>query len=439
VATDTEIEGFVKVGFVGDLLLRGVKLPDGRAADVGVANGRLAEREAVSNPRVVDAAGLIALPGLVDLHTHLREPGQEEAETVATGTLAAARGGYTAVFAMPNLDPVTDTPERARHVAELGRRAGHCEVVPVGAITVGERGEQVADLAGMKAACGTVFFSDDGRCVQDAAVMRRAFEAAREIDGVLAQHSQLESLAGPGACCHESRYSAEFGLEPWPAEAESVVVARDVQLARLTGSRLHVCHVSTAETVEVLRWARDRGIRVTAEVTPHHLLLTTPLLAGQDTVYKVNPPLVTDEHTEALRQALAEGVIDCVATDHAPHAAAAKALPFGQAKPGMTGLEQALAVVLETMVFPGRLDWRGLTHRMAVAPARLGGIGSHQGRRVRPGEPANLVVIDPSRRAVVDKDRTASKSRNNPYHGLDLPDPVVLTLWQGQVTYDRLA
>jgi dihydroorotase len=418
-----------------DLLIRGARLVDGTVADLGVKGAHFVEPTDVTSPQVVDADGLIALPGLVDLHTPLREPGQAQAETVRTGTLAAARGGYTAVFARPNLAPVTDTPARARHIADLGRRDGSAEVIPVGAITVGELGTEVADLAGLHAALGLTFFSDDGRCVQDAAVMRRALQTAHTFGGILAQHSQDADLAGPTACCHESAYSAAFGLEPWPAEAESAIVARDVQLAGPAGARLHVCHVSTAETVEVLRWAKSRGVRVTAEVTPHHLLLTTPALRTHDTTYKVNPPLTTDEHVEALRQGLADGTIDAVATDHAPHTTAAKAKPFPEASPGMTGLEQALAVVLETMVLPGRMDWRTLSHRMSVTPARIGGVGDRQGRRVRPGEPAHLVLVDPSRRAVVDRSATASLSRNNPYHGRDLPDPVVLTLYGGRVTH----
>jgi dihydroorotase len=337
---------------------------------------------------------------------------------------------------MPNLDPVTDTPERALHVAALGEGAP-AEVVPVGAITRGEQGVELADLAGLNEKAGVSFFSDDGRCVQDARVMRRAFEAVRPFDGILAQHAQDADLAGPTACCHESRFSLEFGLEPWPAEAESVIVARDVQSARKFGARLHVCHVSTAETVEVLRWAKGLFARVTAEATPHHLLLTAAELKDRDTVYKVNPPLTTDEHVEAIRQALADGTIEVVGTDHAPHTPEAKGRPFPEASPGMTGLEQALGVVLETMVLPGRMDWRTLSYRMSVTPARIGGIGDRQGRPLRVGEPANLVLVDPARRAVVDREATASLARNNPYHGRDLPDPVVLTLWRGKVTARR--
>jgi dihydroorotase len=421
-----------------DVLLRGVTLPDGRTADLAVRGSRLVEpAEAAPGARRIDAAGLLALPGLVDLHTHLRQPGGEAAETVRSGTLAAARGGYTAVFAMANTDPVTDTADAARRVAELGRRDGSAEVVPIGAITRGLAGADLADLADL-AAAGVTVFSDDGRAVMDVRLMRAAGRAVAAFGGVLAQHSQDDRLAGPRACCHESAWSDRLGLPPWPAVAESVIVARDVQLAQDTGCRLHVCHVSTAEAVEVIRWAKARGIRVTAEVTPHHLLLGTVETASLDTVYKVNPPLRTDEHIEAVRAALAAGVIDAVATDHAPHTAAAKDHPFPEARPGMIGLEQALAAVMETMVLPGRMGWAAVANRLSAAPARIGGVASRQGRPLRPGEPANLVLVDPSRRAVVDRDASCSSSRNNPYHGRDLPDPVLLTLWRGRPTYDAL-
>jgi len=417
------------------LLIRGVRLADDRICDLAISDGRIVEPADVIRPRVFDAAGLIALPGLVDLHTHLRQPGREDAETIRSGTRAAARGGYTAVFAMPNTDPVTDTVDRAAAVAEWGRRDGATEVIPVGAITRGQRGQELADLAGMHERCGVTFFSDDGHCVQNAQIMRRAFEAVAPFHGVLAQHSQDSDLAGPTACCHESDWSRRLDLEPWPAQAESVIIARDVQLAELTGARLHVCHVSAAESVDVIRWAKARGVDLTAEVTPHHLLLGTARLESLDTTFKVNPPLRTSEHTEALRDGLADGTIDVVATDHAPHAPADKNQPFPLARPGMLGLEQALGVVLATMVETGRLDWRRVTYRMSVAPARIGGIGERQGRRVCVGAPANLVLLDPSRRTRVDASQSRSQSRNNPYDGLDLPDPVRLTLWRGNVTY----
>jgi dihydroorotase len=406
-----------------DLLLR-----EGRFADPATA-GRDAER--------VDADGLVALPGLVDLHTHLREPGREDAETVATGTAAAARGGFTAVLAMANTNPVTDTAEAAAHVAELGRREGHAQVVPVGAVSKALAGQELAELGLMaRSPAGVRVFSDDGHCVSDARLMRRALEYVRAFDGVIAQHAQDPRLAGPDACCHEGELSGRLGLPGWPAVAESTVVARDVQLAELTRSRLHVCHVSTAETVDVLRWAKARGIDVTAEVAPHHLLLTTDTVAGYDPTYKVNPPLRPDEHVAVLRDALSDGTIDAVATDHAPHARHDKEHAFAEAAFGMVGLETALAVVIETLVLPGRIGWREVAERMSVVPAHIARL-SGQGLPLAPGEPANLTLVDPSARRVVDRDASASLSRNNPWHGRDLPDPVVATFWEGRATFRR--
>ncbi|GAA2099422.1 dihydroorotase [Microlunatus panaciterrae] len=406
-----------------DLLIR-----DGVLADPATA-GAAVER--------VDADGLVALPGLVDLHTHLREPGREDAETVESGTAAAARGGFTAVLAMANTVPVTDTAEAAQYVAALGDRAGHAQVVPVGAVSKGLAGQELAELGLMaRSSAGVRFFSDDGHCVDDSRLMRRALEYIRAFDGVIAQHAQDPQLAGVDACCHEGEISGRLGLAGWPSVAESTIVARDVQLAELTRSRLHVCHVSTAETVEVLRWAKGRGIQVTAEVTPHHLLLTTDEVIGYDPTFKVNPPLRPQEHVVVLREALADGTIDAVATDHAPHARHDKEHAFGDAAFGMVGLETALAVVMDTMVETGRLTWSGVADRLSVTPARIARLGG-QGRPLTVGEPANLCLVDPTARAVVDRDRSASLSRNNPWHGRDLPDPIQLTVWRGAITYRR--
>ena len=419
------------------LVITGATLADGSALDFAVVDGRIAAAsDAPSDAERVDAAGLVALPGLVDLHTHLREPGKEDAETVASGTRAAARGGYTAVFAMPNLTPATDTAEAAQYVAELGRRDGHCEVVPIGAVTKGRDGVELAEL-GLMAEHGVRVFSDDGACVHDSLIMRRALTYLKPYDGVVAQHAQDPRLAGPSACCHESEVSGRLGLPAWPSVAESVIIARDVQLAEFTGGRYHACHISTAESVDVIRWAKKRGkADITAEVTPHHLLLDTPHVESFDTTYKVNPPLRTNEHIEALREALVDGTIDIVGTDHAPHTQEDKDHPFDVASPGMLGLEEALAVVMELFVSTGRMDWASVVDRMSTAPARIGRL-PHQGRPVAVGEPANLVLVDPSRRATVDRSRSASKSRNNPYHGLDLPDPVQMTVWAGKVTFRR--
>ena len=419
------------------LLITGATLPDGRRGDLYVAGGRLLDpADAPATVERLDADGLVVLPGLVDLHTHLREPGREDAETVASGTRAAARGGFTAVFAMANTTPVTDTGEAAEHVLALGRREGSAAVVPIGAITKGLAGVELAELGSMNTRAGVTVFSDDGMCVMNAGLTRRALEYVSAFGGVIAQHAQDSSLAGASACCHESEYSGRLGLPGWPSVAESVIVARDVQLAQATGSRLHICHVSTAESVEVIRWAKAKGIRVTAEVTPHHLSLTTREVESYDPTYKVNPPLRTDEHVAAVREALADGTIDIVATDHAPHAAHDKDdHAFGDARPGMLGLEQALAVVMDTML--DRLGWQGVADRMAIAPARIGGVSDSQGRPLELGEPATLVLVDPSARAVVDRAASASLARNNPYHGRDLPDPVVATVWGGRVTYRR--
>ncbi|AQX15093.1 dihydroorotase [Tessaracoccus lapidicaptus] len=417
-------------------VLSGVSLPDGATTDLHVADGHLVD-EAPSGAERVDCSGLLALPGLVDVHTHLREPGREDAETVASGARAAARGGFTAVLAMANTQPVTDTAEKAEHIHDLGLAAGVVDVQVIGAITKGLRGEELAELGLMhRSRAGVTMFSDDGMCVQDASLMRKALEWVRPFDGVIAQHSQEATLAGPGACCHEGELSGRLGLGGWPPVAESVIIARDVMLAEATGSRLHVCHITTAEGVEVVRWAKARGINVTAEVTPHHLLLGTEELVDYDTVYKVNPPLRTSEHIEALRAALADGTIDAVATDHAPHAPQDKDHAFVDARPGMLGLEQALSVVIETMVKPGRLDWAGVADRMSHTPARIARLAGH-GRPLAVGEPANLVLVDPERMGTVDRDASASLSRNNPYHGRLLPDPVVATYLRGRETYRR--
>lgn len=416
----------------------GATLPDGRHRDLYVVDGRLTD-EPAPGATELDADGLVVLPGLVDLHTHLREPGQREAETIVTGTAAAARGGYTATFAMANTSPVTDNGERVRAVRALASdpsRPATTEVVPIGAVTHGLQGTELADLDSMLGA-GVRVFSDDGYSVPTAGLVRAAMEKLLPFDAVLAEHCQDPTLAGSSACCHEGEVSRELGLHGWPTIAESVIIARDVQIAGYLGARLHLCHVSTAEGVEVLRWAKARGARVTAEVMPHHLLLSVDDLhrsfldgsgvdGSGDTTYKVNPPLRSADDVEAVRQALADGTIDAVATDHAPHKAADKALPFPQAKPGMIAIEQALSVVIETMVETGRMTWAQVADRMSHAPARIGSL---------PEQPASFVLVDPARRTVVDRDRSLSLGRNNPYHGRSLPDPVVATFWRGRRTF----
>jgi dihydroorotase len=408
-----------------DLLLR-----DGVIAEIGAPGGGTRSSGGTNE---VDAAGLVALPGLVDLHTHLREPGREDAETVQTGTRAAALGGYTAVFAMANTDPVADTAGVVEQVWRLGREAGLADVQPVGAVTVGLAGERLAELGAMADSAARVrVFSDDGACVADPALMRRALEYVKAFGGVIAQHAEEPRLT-EGAQLNEGVRSAQLGLVGWPAAAEEAIIARDALLAGHVGSRLHVCHVSTAGSVEILRWAKARGVRVTAEVTPHHLLLTDDLAVGYDPVYKVNPPLRTAEDVAALRQGLADGTIDCVATDHAPHAAEDKETEWGAARPGMLGLETALSVVVEAMLLTGALDWRGIADRMSVAPARIGGLPERRhGAAIEVGAPANLVLVDPAASWRVNPGELASRSRNTPYAGRELPARVIATFLRGE-------
>ncbi|MGY1807793.1 dihydroorotase [Blastococcus sp. SYSU D00669] len=417
-------------------LIKGARLYGEDPVDLVLKDGAITSIGAglsVSNAEVVDADGLVALPGLVDLHTHLREPGREDTETVQTGSRAAALGGFTAVHAMANTDPVADTAGVVEQVWRLGQQAGLVDVVPVGAVTVGLAGERLAELGAMADSAARVrVFSDDGRCVADPALMRRALEYVKAFDGVVAQHAEEPRLT-VGAQMNEGDRSARLGLGGWPAAAEEAVIARDVLLAGHVGARLHVCHVSTAGSVEILRWAKGRGVQVTAEVTPHHLLLTDECVEGYDPVFKVNPPLRTDEDVEALRAALADGTIDAVATDHAPHAVEDKECEWALARPGMLGLEQALGVVVRTMVETGLLDWRGVADRMSVRPAAIGRLTGH-GRPLAPGEPANLLLLDPTHRATVDPAALASRSRNSPYAGRELPGRVVATFLRGTAT-----
>jgi dihydroorotase len=422
---------------MASLLVKGADLAGAGAADLLVEDGVVTEVGSIRpgrNVDVLDADGLVALPGLVDLHTHLREPGREDAETIESGSAAAAVGGYTAVLAMANTSPVTDTAEAAERILDLGRAAGLVDVQPVGAVTKGLEGQELAELGLMhRSRARVTVFSDDGRCVHDARVMRRALEYVRAFGGVVSQHAQDPHLAGPQACAHEGELSGRLGLPGWPGVAEESVVARDVMLARHTGSRVHVAHVSTAATVEVVRWAKAQGIDVTAEVTPHHLALTTDLLTGYDPVYKVNPPLRPQEDVDALREALADGTIDAVATDHAPHARHDKEHAFVDAAFGMLGLESALSVVSDVMVASGRLDWAGVARVMSLNPARIAGLAGH-GRPLEVGAPANLTLVDPTAVVTVDRGASLSLSRNNPWHGRTLRGAVHATLLRGHVT-----
>ena len=418
------------------LVITGALLLGEGATDLYVDDDGILVDSAPAGAETLDADGLVALPGLVDLHTHLREPGREDAETILTGSQAAALGGYTAVLAMANTSPVTDTAEAALRVWELGREAGLVHVQPVGAVTRGLGGEELAELGLMARSRAQVrVFSDDGKCVHNARVMRRALEYVRAFGGVVSQHSQDPSLAGPSACCHEGEISGRLGLPGWPGIAEEVIVARDVMLARHTGSRVHVAHVSTAGSVEIIRWAKAQARQdghwdVTAEVTPHHLLLTTDLLTGYDPTFKVNPPLRPDEDVRALRAALADGTIDAVATDHAPHARHDKEHAFVEAAFGMMGLETALSVVRTVM---DDFTWADIARVMSTNPARIAGLSSH-GQALAAGAPAHVVLIDPDARVTVDRDASASLSRNNPWHGRTLTGRVVHTVYAGRVT-----
>lgn len=412
------------------LVIKGASIMGTGVQDLYVEDGVLVD-SAPAGAREIDAEGLVALPGLVDLHTHLREPGREDAETILSGSRAAAVGGFTAVLAMANTNPVTDTAEAAERILDLGRVAGLVDVQPVGAVTRGLAGEELAELGLMARSRARVkVFSDDGRCVHDARVMRRALEYIRPFDGVISQHSQEPTLAGPRACCDEGELSGRLGLPGWPGVAEEIIVARDVMLARYTGSRVHVAHVSTAGSVEVIRWAKAQGIRVTAEVTPHHLLLTSDLLGGYDPVYKVNPPLRTGEDIAALREALTDGTIDAVATDHAPHARHDKEHAFVDAAFGMLGLETALAVVRTALP---DLSWTDVARVMSQAPARIAGLDGHGGT-LSVGEPAHVTLVDPSASVLVDRDASVSLSRNNPWHERTLTSRVVHTVFGGRPT-----
>ncbi|NNC10586.1 dihydroorotase [Planctomonas sp. JC2975] len=416
--------------------IEGATLADGVRTDILVADGVLTvgaeAADAADGATRIDASGLIALPGLVDLHTHLREPGFEQSETVLTGTRAAAAGGFTTVFAMANTSPVADTAGVVEQELSLGRSAGYATVQPIGAVTVGLAGERLAELGAMAASRARVrVFSDDGMCVFDPLLMRRALEYVKAFDGVIAQHAQEPRLTA-GAQMNEGALSGTLGLAGWPAVAEESIIARDVLLAEHVGSRLHVCHVSTAGSVDIIRWAKARGIDVTAEATPHHLLLTEDLVAGYDSRYKVNPPLRRAEDVQALREALADGTIDIVATDHAPHPIEAKDCEWDAAANGMVGLESALSVVHKAMVETGLMEWTDVARVMSETPARIGRV--NRGTSVGTGNRADLALYDPADGGVFDLDRLAGKGVNSPYLGRELPGRVRWTFHDGTAT-----
>lgn len=418
-------------------LLKNATQPDGRVCDVLIENGLIqavAPSVQSSDATVFDATSMIVMSGLVDLHTHLREPGKEDSETVLSGSRAGVKGGYVALSAMANTSPVADTAGVVEQVYRLGKSAGLLDVFPIGAVTQGIEGKVLAEIGAMADSVARVrVFSDDGNCVSDPLVMRRALEYVKKFGGVIAQHAQEPALTS-GSQMNEGIVSATLGLKGWPAVAEEAIIARDVLLAEHVGSRLHICHLTTAGGVEIIRWAKARGIDVTAEVTPHHLLLTDESAKSYDPIFKVNPPLRTEKDVMALRHGLADGTIDIVATDHAPHPGESKECEWQEAAFGMLGLEHALSIVAATMVESGLMDWAGVQDRMSIAPARIGGYIDH-GREVTVGAPAHLTVINPNAAYRVDRDQLQSKSRNTPFHGMEFSARVVATFFNGRAVY----
>jgi dihydroorotase len=415
--------------------ITGATLDDGTKKNIFISAGKISgfENPANSGAQIIDASGKIILPGLVDLHTHLREPGKEDSETVLSASRAGAKGGFTALSAMPNTSPVADTAGVVEQVFRLGIEAGLCDVFPIGAVTKNLDGKELSEIGAMAdSAAGVRVFSDDGHCVSNPAVMRRALEYVKKFNGVIAQHAQDPDMT-INAQMNEGIVSSVLGLKGWPAVAEEAIIARDVLLTDHVQSRLHICHVTTAGGVEIIRWAKARGINVTAEVTPHHLLLTDELASSYDPIYKVNPPLRTAKDVHALREALAEGVIDIVATDHAPHPAESKECEWQEAAFGMLGLETALSIIALTMVDTNLMDWKGVAQRFSRTPARIAGY-SNQGGELRTGEMANLTVIDPGASWKVDRDLVASRSRNTPFHGMELPGVITETFFKGVPT-----
>jgi len=419
-------------------LLSGLTLPDGTSSDIQIANGVITavgkSLSKLSADQVIDFKGSVILPGLVDLHTHLREPGKEDAETVLSGSMAAAKGGFVAISAMANTSPVADTAGVVEQVYALGQNAGFADVFPIGAVTQGLNGQTLSEIGAMADSNARVrVFSDDGNCVHDPLVMRRALEYVKKFNGVIAQHAQEPTLT-IGSQMNEGVNSSRLGLKGWPAVAEEAIIARDVLLADHVQSRLHICHLTTAGGVDIIRWAKARGINVTAEVTPHHLLLTDDYANSYDPIFKVNPPLRTQRDVEALREGLADGTIDIVATDHAPHPAEAKECEWQEAAFGMLGLESALSIVNQTMVQTGLLNWEGVADRMSRAPSRIAGYENHGGK-IEVGALAHLTVINPTQTYRVDRDLVASRSRNTPFHGMELSGVIQGTFFRGIPTY----
>ena len=410
------------------------KLANGNLVNVEISNGVITKVDKATAGNVtdgIDAKSKLLIPGLVDLHTHLREPGREDAETVLTGSRSAVAGGYTAISAMANTNPVADNAGVVEQIYRLGKSAGLVDVNPIGAVTRGLLGEQLAEMGAMADSIAKVrIFSDDGKCVFDPLIMRRALEYVKTFNGIIAQHAQEPRLT-VNAQMNEGIISARIGLPGWPAIAEEAIIARDILLAEHVQSRLHICHVTTAGGVELIRWAKQRGIQVTAEVTPHHLLLTDELVENYDPIYKVNPPLRTQKDVQALREGLAEGVIDIVATDHAPHPSEDKDCEFQAGAFGMVGLETALSVVVKTMIETKLMTWPDLIDRMSVAPARIAGY-ANQGNEIAVGKSANLILIDVEKNWRVDRDKLKSKSKNTPFNGMEMPSVITDVFHNGE-------
>ena len=419
---------------MSNYLIKNAQLADGTTVDIEIKNQKIVQvgSDLASDAEVIDATGLIAVSGLVDLHTHLREPGFEGSETILTGSRAAAKGGFTAVHAMANTAPVADNAAVVEQVYALGKKAGYVQVQPIGAVTVNLEGSQLSDMGKMnKSSAQVTVFSDDGKCVSDSLVMRRALEYVKSFSGVIAQHAQDPSLT-VNAQMNEGELSLRLGLTGWPQVAEQAIIARDVLLAEEVDSRLHACHVSTAGSVDIIRWAKARGIKVTAEVTPHHLLLTEELASDYNPIFKVNPPLRTAKDVQALREAVADGTIDIIATDHAPHPNDSKDCEWGEAAFGMLGLETAAAIAKTTLIDTGLIDWVRFQEILSTNPAKIGSL-SDQGQAIEAGSFANLVLIDPNAKQTIVSDGQ-SKSTNNPYVGMELSGVVKHTFYKGALT-----
>ena len=418
------------------IVLKQVSILGAPAVDIEIQDGLITSIGSASDSggQVMQCKGLVALPGFVDLHTHLREPGRENSETIETGSKAAARGGYVAVSAMANTLPVADTAAIVEQVRNIGSSVGLVDVFPIGAVTKGLAGVELSDIGSMASSKAKVrVFSDDGHCVWDPLVMRRALEYVKQFDGVIAQHAQEPRLTEKSQM-NEGSVSATLGLKGWPAVAEESIIARDILLANMLDARLHICHVTTRGGVEIIRWAKGQGMKVTAEVTPHHLLLTDESAISFDPIYKVNPPLRTQDDVDALRSALVDGTIDIVATDHAPHPVEDKECEWESAAFGMVGLETAFSIVYSTLVANGSMSWDRLADVMSIAPAAIGRYSNH-GHKLEVGGPAHITIVDPEGTMTVDREKLHSKSRNTPFHGMNFQGTVVATIFNGHFTH----